>query len=317
MNIVILDSYTTNPGDLNWDSLKALGNCTIYERTTSREIISRCIDADIIIINKVILSKEILNLLPKLKFITILATGYNVVDIKAAEELNISVSNVPEYSTKSVAQIVFAHILNFCHHIENHSLSVHNGNWSNSQDFCYWNSPLIELSNKKLGIIGFGKIGKEVSKIAMAFGMKILIHSRSKINNLPKDIKEVDIETIFRNSDYITLHCPLNKENKQFINAKRLNTMKPSAFLINTSRGGLINESDLADVLNKNIITGAGLDVLSEEPPVNRSPLIGAKNCYITPHIAWATFEARKRLIDVTVENVKAFIDNKCQNTVN
>ncbi|MCP4179932.1 MAG: D-2-hydroxyacid dehydrogenase [bacterium] len=317
MNIVILDGYTTNPRDLNWNNLKTLGNCTIYDRTKPSEVINRSKNAEVIITNKVVLSKEILLQLSKLKFITILATGYNIVNIKTARELNISVSNVPEYSTKSVAQITFAYILNFSHHIESHSSTVHNGDWTNSKDFCYWNFPLIELTGKKLGIIGFGKIGREVSNIAKAFNMKTLVNNRSKLSNLQEDAIQVDIETIFKESDYITLHCPLTETNMKFINLKLINSMKPTAYLINTSRGGLINESDLAEALNSNKIAGAGLDVLSEEPPINGSPLIGAKNCYITPHIAWATFEARKRLIDVTVENVKGFIDNKLQNIVN
>ncbi|HJO96215.1 MAG TPA: D-2-hydroxyacid dehydrogenase [Victivallales bacterium] len=317
MNIVILDGYTTNPGDLSWSNLNALGKCTIYDRTKPSDLIERSKNAEVIITNKVVLSKEILLQLPKLKFITVLATGYNIVDIKAASELNISVANVPEYSTKSVAQITFAHILNFCHHIESHSSTVRNGDWSNSKDFCYWNFPLIELTGKKLGVIGFGKIGREVLSIAKAFNMNVLINNRSKIYNLPENVVQVDIETIFKESDYITLHCPLTEGNKQFINSKLINLMNPTAYLINTSRGGLINESDLADALNSNKIAGAGLDVLSEEPPVNSSPLIEAKNCYITPHIAWATFEAREKLIKVTVENVRCFIKNNPQNVVN
>ena len=317
MKIVILDGYAVNPGDLSYDSLKSLGDVTIYDRTPKEKVIEYSKDADMLIINKIVLGKDELKKLPKLKYIGVMATGYNVVDVSAAKELGIIVTNIPNYSTKSVAQITFALLLELCHHIEEHSVAVKNGTWSNSKDFCFWNHPLLELDGKTLGIIGFGAIGKQVAEIAAAFGMNIIAYSRTITDqNNRNNFRWVSLDELLRESDVISLHCPLFSETMGLINKNTLSKMKNSAFLINTSRGPLIVEEDLANALNNNIIAGAALDVLSKEPPEIGNPLFTAKNCIITPHIAWAVKEARQRLLNIAVGNIKAFLKGEPINVV-
>ncbi len=316
MNIVVLDGYTLNPGDLVWDELNELGNATIYDRTSKDEIINRSVNAEILITNKTILDGDRINQLPKLKYIGVLATGYNVVDIKAAKERNIVVTNVPSYSTKSVAQMVFALILELTFSVGLHSSSVKKGEWSGSPDFSYWKTPLIELDSLTLGIIGYGQIGREVAKLANSFGMRVIVNTRSKIIDPEDFISQVTFHEIFKLSDILTLHLPLTEQSKNMITKTQLSQMKKSALLINTSRGPIVNEYDLAEALNNNQISGAGLDVLSSEPPSRNNPLLEAKNCIITPHIAWATQASRKRLMSVAVNNIKAFINSEPQNIV-
>ena len=316
MNIVCLDGYTTNPGDISWAPVEKYGKLTVYDVTDPEDTLERCKDADIVITNKTVLNKEIMSSLPKLKFITFLATGTNSVDLPAAAELGIVVSNAPGYSTVTVAQTTFALILELCINVGLHSEIVKNGDWTRSKYFSFQNAPLFELSGKTIGIIGYGAIGHEVKKIAEAFGMKVLIHSRTRKPDI-KDDEWCSLEELLRQSDIVTIHCPLTAENKKMINAETLSLMKKSAFLINTARGGLIDEDALADALNNERIAGAGLDVLSKEPPAEDNPLLKAKNCFITPHIAWVTRDARIRLIDIQSENIKAFLDGKPINKVN
>lgn len=316
MKIVLLDSYTLNPGDLSWDNIKALGDCHIYERTAPEDVIERCKDAEAVFTNKVIFTKEVIAQLPQLKYIGVIATGYNVIDLAYAKERNIVVTNIPAYSTASVAQMVFSQILNFAQNISTHATSVANGDWGKSIDFSYRLTPQIELAGKTLGIIGFGKIGQAVAQLGIAFGMKIIYQNRS-IKDTGMPAEQVDLPSILAQSDFLSINCPLTDENQGFMNAETLKQMKPSAFLINTGRGPLINESDLATALNDGIIAGAGLDVLSIEPASQNNPLATAKNCYITPHIAWATHEARTRCLLIAINNLKAFINGKPINVVN
>ena len=316
MKIVVLDGYTLNPGDLSWDRLKALGSCEIHDRTAPENILERSKDAEIILTNKTVLDRKTIFSLPKLKYIGVLATGYNVVDIAAAKEKEIAVTNIPTYGTRSVAQMAFALILELAQHAGHHSDTVHEGRWSKSKDFCYWDFPLVELEGLTIGLVGFGRIGQATAEVAKSFGMKILAYDNYVKESPMPGAKMIDLDTLFRESDIISLHCPLTDENKGFINKSRLSMMKKNAFLINTSRGPLINEQDLADALNSGQIAGAGMDVLSSEPPKPDNPLLKAKNCIITPHIAWATQSARKRLMNIAVENVKAFIDGNPTNVV-
>ncbi len=315
MKIVILDGYTLNPGDLSWEGIKNLGDCTFFDRTPPELTVERTADAEAVFTNKVLFTKEIIKQLPKLKYIGVLATGYNVVDIEAARAAGITVTNIPAYSTASVAQMVFSHVLNFAQNVSIHAQSVLDGEWANSIDFCYWETPQIELAGKTMGIIGFGQIGQAVAKIALAFGMKIIFSNRSK-KEVDFEAQQVELDTLLSTSDFISLNCPLTNDNKGFINKSTIEKMKPEVFLINTGRGPLINEQDLADALNKGRIAGAGLDVLSVEPATEDNPLLKAKNCHITPHIAWATFEARTRLMNIATENLKAFLDGNAQNVV-
>lgn len=316
MKIVILDGYTLNPGDLCWDEIKTLGECTIYDRTTPALTLQRAQNAEAIFTNKVILNKDIINQLPKLKFIGVLATGFNVVDTTAAKDAGVTVCNIPAYSTQSVAQIVFSHILHFAQNISVHAQSVSSGQWTASPDFAYWLTPQTELAGKTLGIIGFGQIGETVAKIALAFGMKIIFNNRSK-KNTTLDAMQVDLDTLLTKSDFISINCPLNESNQGFINRNSIEKMKRTAFIINTGRGPLVNENDLADALNTGRIAGAGLDVLSIEPARANNPLPKAKNCSITPHIAWATFEARQRLMQIAANNLQSFIKGMPINVVN
>lgn len=315
MKIVVLDGYVLNPGDLSWDAVQSLGNCAIYDRTPPEMTLERAKDADVLITNKVIISKEIIEKLPSLKYIGVLATGYNVVDTIAAKNEGIVVSNIPAYSTASVAQLVFSHILNFAQNVSIHSQSVAKGEWAASTDFAYWKTPQTELANKTLGIIGFGQIGQAVAKIGLAFGMKVIFNNRSK-KETGLEATQVDLDVLLSESDFISINCPLTADNVGFVNKYSLSEMKPTAFLVNTGRGPLINEQDLADALNSGKIAGAGLDVLSIEPASSANPLPKAKNCCITPHIAWATFEARSRLMEIAAKNVEAFIKGTPENVV-
>ena len=316
MEIVVLDALAMNPGDLSWDSLKELGETKIYDRSSVSETSERIADAEVVLTNQSLLTAEIIANAANLKYIGVMATGYNIVDVTAANKRNIIVTNVPAYSTASVAQLVFSFILELTNHTMLYAESVHKGDWAGSKDFSYQLKPTMELQNKTLGIVGFGQIGQAVAKIALAFGMKVISSHKHPERDKMEGVRFVDEETCFRESDFVSLHCPLNDQNKEFVNEALLNKMKPTACLINTSRGGLIDEQDLANALNSGKIAGAGLDVLSTEPPSPENPLLKAKNCYITPHIAWATFEARTRLMKTLVENIRAFMDNKPVNVV-
>ncbi|HEU5363941.1 MAG TPA: D-2-hydroxyacid dehydrogenase [Hanamia sp.] len=316
MKIVVLDAFAMNPGDLNWNALKQLGETGIYERSSLEETKARIADAEIVLTNKAIVTKEVIEAAPKLKYIGVMATGYNIVDITAAHSRNITVTNVPSYSTASVAQLTFAFILEMANHTALYADSVRRGNWIKSEDFSYQLKPIMELQDKTLGIIGFGQIGKAVAKIALAFGMKVIASHKHPERDRMQGVTFVDEKTCFREADILSLHCPLNEKNFQFVNKELLATMKPASILINTSRGGLINEPDLAKALNEGIISGAALDVLSTEPPSADNPLLYAKNCLINPHVGWATFEARSRLMEVVVNNVKAFLKGHVENEV-
>lgn len=315
MEIVVLDGYALNPGDLSWEGIKNTGSCTFYKRTLPEQTVERAKNADAVFTNKVILDKNILEQLPNLKYIGVLATGYNVVDTEAAKEAGITVTNIPAYSTASVAQMVFSHILNFAQNVAVHATSVSSGDWAKSIDFAYWKTPQIELAGKTLGIIGFGQIGQAVAQIGLAFGMKIIFNNRSQ-KEVNFDATQVELTTLLAESDFISINCPLTDENAGFINKATISQMKPSVFLVNTGRGPLINEQELADALNQGMIAGAGLDVLSVEPATATNPLPKAKNCSITPHIAWATLEARTRLMNIASENLKAFSEGKPINVV-
>ncbi|MBD3386084.1 D-2-hydroxyacid dehydrogenase [candidate division KSB1 bacterium] len=315
MKIVVLDGYTLNPGDLDWSPLEQLGPCDIYDRTPKDKIVERARGAPILLTNKVPLDEQVIGQLPDLNYIGVLATGFNVVDVSAATAKGIPVTNVPEYGTNSVAQMVFAHILNIAQQVALHSAGVRSLKWSEQKDFCYWETPLVELYQKKLGIIGFGRIGKVVAHIGRAFGMQILVydpHAEDMSEN-----EKVEFDYLIANSDVISLHAPLTEETKHLIDNETLGRMKKSAILINCSRGQLVDESALYHALKQEQIAAAGADVLSQEPPDNDNLLLKAQNCYITPHIAWATVEARKRLLDTVVENIKAFLRQQPQNVVN
>lgn len=316
MNIVILDGYTLNPGDLSWEPLHELGEVTIYDRSSNDEIAERASKADMVIVNKVVLNESILNQLPLLKYIGVTATGYNNIDINAAQKHGIIVTNVKAYGPASVAQHTFGLLLALTNHLELHSQSVHNGEWAGSKDFCYWKTPLIELAGKTMGLIGLGDIGSKVADIAKAMGMNVIAYRKNPLKTDDQGITMVTLEKLFHDSDVISLHCPLTDDTREIINAKTLSQMKKSAFLLNTGRGPLINEQDLADALQNGVIAGAGLDVLSTEPPAVDNLLLSAPNCMITPHIAWASFEARKRLLQITADNMRTFINGNTQNVV-
>lgn len=318
MKIVVLDGYSLNPGDLSWNELKALGDCVIYDRTSPAELEERAKDAEVILTNKVIINADDMVKLPALKYIGVLATGYNVVDIDAARKYGITVTNIPAYSTKSVAQMVFAHILNITQRIGHYTHGIkRNDAWTNSKDFCYWDTPLAELDGLKMGIIGLGSIGMATAQIALSFGLEVHAFTSKPQSQLPQDIKSRSMDEIFGECDIVSLHCPLTEQTKYLINAKRLQTMKPTAIIINTGRGPLVNEQDLADALNNGVIYAAGVDVLSTEPPKADNPLLSAKNCFITPHVAWATQAARTRLMNIAVANLNGFIAGEVVNKVN
>ena len=315
MRIVVLDSHTLNPGDLSWDALTALGPCAIYERSSPREIVERARDAEIVLTNKACLSREVIAQLPRLRYIGVLATGYNCVDIDAANERSILVTNVPAYGTASVAQMVLAHMLNFTQRVAHHAQTVAAGRWTTSTDWCYWDYPLVELADRTMGIVGLGRIGRQVSRLAQALGMSVLASDPRPIEPA-EGIAAADVDTIFRQSDVVSLHCPLTPQTRHMVDRRRLGLMKRTALLINTSRGPLIDDEALAEALNAGQIAGAGLDVLSEEPPPPTNPLLRAKNCWITPHIAWATKSARQRLLETVVENMRSFLNGQPRNRV-
>ncbi len=317
MKIVVLDGFAANPGDLSWDEIKALGTCDIYDRTSPEDLLQRAADAEMLLTNKTVIKAEHMAALPHLKYIGVLATGYNIVDTDAARERGIVVTNIPAYGTASVAQMVFAHILNITQQVKHHSDEVHKGRWEKSRDFCFWDTPLIELRDKKIGLVGLGHTGYTTARIAIGFGMQVYAFTSKSRFQLPPEIKKLELDRLFAECDIISLHCPLTSETRELVDARRIALMKPTAILINTGRGPLINEQDLADALNSGRIYAAGVDVLSKEPPHADNPLLTAKNCYITPHIAWATAEARERLMTVAVSNVKAFINGKPENVVN
>ena len=310
--IVILDGFTANPGDISWAAIEALGNCKIYDRTGEADVVARAADADIVLTNKTLITQKSLAALPRLRYIGVLATGYNTVDVQAAQQRGILVCNVPEYSTPNVTQAVFALLLELTNRTGHHSQTVHEGRWSASPDFCYWDGELVELAGRTLGIVGYGRIGKAVAAVGSAFGMQILAHRRTASD----DPQFVSLDRLLSESDVVSLHCPLVPDTKELINAARLAQMKPSAFLINTARGALIHEPDLAAALNAERIAGAGLDVLSVEPPLASNPLLSARNCVMTPHIAWATRNARLRLLEVTAANIRGYLLNRPQNVI-
>jgi glycerate dehydrogenase len=318
MKIVILDGYTLNPGDLSWDKLEELGEVTIYERTPADQVVERASGAEVVFTNKTPINAEAIRQLTELKYIGILATGYNIVDTEQAKENGIVVSNVPGYGTPSVVQLTFGLLLELSLHVQRHSDAVFSGRWASSVDFCFWDYPLVELAGKTMGIIGFGNIGQQVGDVATAFGMKVIGTSRNHTDQSHRpNFKWVEIPELLEQSDVVSIHCPLSPETKGLINKENLQRMKRTAYFLNTSRGPVVVEKDLADALNNDIIAGAGVDVLSVEPPSGDNPLLSAKNCLITPHIAWATKEARGRLMDITVENLKAYKNGSPVNVVN
>ena len=314
MQIVITDGYTLNPGDLSWEAFEKLGELKYYDRTPATEVTDRCREATVIITNKTPITADTINAATNLKLIAVTATGYNIVDINAAKDKGVPVCNVPEYGTNSVAQHTFALLLELTNHAGKHAQSVANGDWVRSADWSYVKAPIIELSGKTIGIIGFGRIGQKVAEIAKAFGMNVIIYNKGKQTPLAAS---VSLQDLFTQSDVVSLHCPLKEDNYGFINRQLLSLMKPTAFLINTSRGQLINEQDLADALQRNVLAAAALDVLSAEPPAATNPLIGLQNCIITPHNAWISFEARKRLMQTTLDNILAALSGKPVNVVN
>lgn len=316
MNICVLDGYAANPGDLSWEPLSELGECVVYDRTSPEEILERAAGFEIVLTNKTVLTASHMEALPKLKYIGVLATGYNVVDIEAARSRGIVVTNIPAYSTHSVAQMVFAHLLNITQRVGHYAEENVQGGWSRQVDFCYWDTPLMELAGKRMGIIGLGNTGMATARLALAFGMEVWAYTGKPQDKLPQGIVSVSLDDIFSGCDVVSLHCPLTEDTREMVNANRLKKMKPSAILINTGRGPLIHEADLAEALNTGEIYAAGLDVLVQEPPQADNPLLKAHNCFITPHIAWATREARSRLMDIAVQNVKSFLNGTPINNV-
>ena len=316
VRIVILDGYTANPGDLSWKELESLGQLTVYERTKPEETVARAAEADIVLTNKVIIGKAEIEQLPHLKYIGVLATGYNVVDIKAAQERGIIVTNVPAYSTESVAQMVFAHLLTVTNRTEHYAIQNRKGRWTNNPDFSYSDTLLTEIAGKTIGIVGLGNIGKRVAQIALAFGLKVKAFTSKAAETLPDGIQKADMQELFSTADVISLHCPLTDNTKHLINADTIELMKKTAIVINTGRGPLVDDQAVADALEDKKIAAYCADVLTEEPPRVDNPLLKQQNAYITPHIAWATVEARVRLLQVAIENVRAFLDATPQNVV-
>ncbi len=316
MKAIVLDGYAMNPGDLSWERLQQICETVIYDRTPPEEVLSRLGDAEIALTNKALIDGDTIRSASNLKYIGVMATGYNVVDIAAAHERGIVVTHVPAYSTSSVAQLTFAMILELSNHLAEYAESVRKGAWVQSKDFSYQLRPQIELQDKTLALIGLGKIGQAVARIALAFGMKVISSHKHPERDAMEGVEFAEEDTCFKNADILSLHCPLNEYNKGFVNKDKLRMMKPAALLINTSRGPLINEHDLKAALHSGVIAGAALDVLSTEPPSADNPLLSAKNCLITPHIAWATFEARTRLMNVVIDNIKAWIEEKSLNLV-
>lgn len=317
MKIVELDGYAANPGDLSWEPLQELGELTVYDRTPASLVVERAKDADIILINKVLITEEVLSQLPRLKYIGVLATGYNVVDVKAATKRDIVVTNIPAYSTESVAQMTFAHILNITNRIGHYARQSREGRWSSNPDFCYWDTQLWELSGKTIGIVGLGNIGMRVATIARYFGMDVFAFTSKNSADLPEGIQKTTLDGLFAVSDIVSLHCPLTADTRHLINRESLEKMKEGSILINTGRGPLVDEEAVADALASGHLGGYGADVMIDEPPSPNNPLLAQRNAFITPHIAWATREARQRLMDICVRNVKAFIEGKRLNAVN
>lgn len=317
MQITILDGYALNPGDLSWEPFNQLGSVTIYDRTPVGLILERAKDADVVLTNKVPLSRATLEALPNLKYIGVLATGYNIIDVAAARERNVTVSNVPGYSTDSVAQLAFALLLELTNEVGHLSAEVRNGRWTESEDWCFWDAPQIELAGKTMGIIGYGTIGRKMAELAVAFGMNVLAVSRTPKSSVNHSVRFCSMEEVFPAADVISIHCPLTKETEGLINAERLAKMKSTAYLLNTARGPIVRDQDLADALNAGVIAGAGIDVLSVEPPRAGNPLFQARNCVITPHIAWGTTEARKRLMARVLSNLQAFLAGQPVDVVN
>ncbi len=319
MKIVILDAYCVNPGDLSWDELRRFGELEVYDRTEYDDavIAERIGDAEIVITNKTPISKAVLDACGNIKFVAVLATGYNIVDIACAAKKGIPVSNIPGYGTAAVAQFVFALLLEICHHTAHHSEAVHEGRWETDPDWCFWDYPLIELDGKTMGVLGYGRIGKQTARIARAMGMNVLANSRSKQAGGDELARFVTVDELFESSDVIAMHCPLLPETEEIVNKDSIAKMKPGVIIINNSRGQLINEQDLADALNSGRVGAAGLDVVSGEPISPDNPLLGAKNCFITPHISWAPREARARIIKATAENLGAFLSDAPVNVVN
>lgn len=320
MKIVNLDSYALNPGDLDWSPLKELGDCTFYDRTPvndDNEILKRIGDAEIVLTNKTPLDEHVISTAPNLKYIGVTATGYNVIDTEAATKANIPVTNIPTYGTDAVAQFTFALLLEITSHVGLHNQLVHDGRWSSNPDFTFWAKPLMELQGKTLGLIGFGSIAKKVAEIGHAFSMNIIFYNHRPKTNLPNYVKQVSLEELYQQSDIISLHVPQTPETTEMINQEAISQMKNGVILINTARGGLISEKDVADALNDGKIAAAGVDVVQKEPIPADSPLLSAKNCYITPHIAWAPRETRNRLLGIVVDNLQAFLNGEKLNVVN
>ena len=316
MNIVILDGYSANPGDLSWDELKEMGNVTVYDRTSPSETIARAAEADIVLTNKVVIGKEEMAQLPHLKYIGVLATGYNVVDIETAHERGITVTNVPAYSTESVAQMVFAHLLTVTNRTEHYAQENRNGRWANNKDFCYWDFPHMELLGKTFGIVGLGNIGMRVATIANAFGMRVCASTSKSEDQLPSFIEKKSLTELFSECDVISLHCPLTPDTHHLINSETLQKMKPSAILINTGRGPLVDDQAVAEALAEDRLAAFCADVLTNEPPKATNPLLSQPNAFTTPHIAWASKEARIRLLQVAINNVRSFLNGQPQNVV-
>lgn len=318
MKIVVLDGYTLNPGDISWEGMEAFGEVTVYDRTKAEEVVERIGDAEVVYTNKTPITKETMDACPGMKFIGVLATGYNIVDVAAAKEKGIPVSNIPTYGTAAVSQFAIALLLELCHHIGEHSDAVKAGEWTSNPDWCFWKYPLVELAGKNMGIIGFGRIGQDTGKIAQALGMKVLAYDAFKRPELESDTcKYVDLDTLLAQSDVISLHCPLFPDTEGIINKDTIAKMKDGVMIINDSRGPLIVEQDLRDALDSGKVAGAALDVVSTEPIQMDNPLLGAKNVILTPHIAWAPKESRQRLMDIAVDNLKCYVDGKLQNVVN
>ena len=316
MNIIILDGYALNPGDLSYDGLQQFGTLKVYDRTSPEQVIERAKDADALLTNKVVLGEREFAQLPRLRYVGVQATGYNVVDVVAARKRGITVTNIPAYSTPSVVQMVMAHLLNITQSVDYYARENHAGRWASSPDFCYWDNRLIELSGKQMGIVGFGRTGSAVARIAQAFGMKIATYTSKPQSELPEGVEKLPLDMLFVSSDVVSLHCPLTLETRHLVDAGRLALMKPTAILINTARGPIVDEQALADALNCGALHAAGVDVLCEEPPLNGSPLLTARNCFVTPHIAWATLEARTRLLHICEANLRAFVEGHPQNVV-
>lgn len=316
MQMVVLDGYTLNPGDLSWQPLEDLGHCTVYDRTLTELVVPRAAEAEILLTNKTKISRHTIRELDRLQYVGVLATGHDIVDLDAAHQRGIVVTNVPSYGTASVVQMVFAHLLNLTVHLGDHANGVRGGRWCQSPDWCYWDSPLVEISGLTLGIVGFGRIGRATAAVAKAFGMKVLACDAERPTHAPSDVEWTDLEDLLRRSDVVSLHCPLTAATRHMIDRRRLTLMKPTALLINTSRGPLVDEDALAEALGSGHIAGAGLDVLSVEPPPCDNPLLTAATCCITPHIAWATRAARQRLLTVAAENVRSYLAGRPQNVV-